>query len=833
MPRSLLLVFLLALAACLRPLAAQCASSWASGGAQPELSGYAGPTTFWDPDGVGPLPSQIVVAGSSLVGGSDANANVMTFDGTQWHALGPLPGTFVYVEKIVNWNGLLVAGGFFQGAGNMAAWNGAAWLPLGPGVPFIVGALTVWNGNLTAAGRMTVSSTDYCDVRSWNGVAWTNLPPPPRLESPSDAVVYQGQLCLAGTASSAGSTTGYLERWNGSTWAPSIATNASGTLTCLTVRTSLAVGGTDVLYAGGSFTTLGGTAVSRIASSTGGTAFPWSSVGGGLSNSVLSLLARPAGLTNYTIVAVTNTATQPVMRYSSSSGSWSAMGTELGSKISFANGTYCLTNPFAGTAACLSWNGTAWVPIRGAGFVGEVRALAPRGTQTIVGGVFATVGSTTTNHVAAWDGATFSPLGSGMTGTSVDALLTLDNGDTVAGGAFTAAGGIAASNLARWNGSTWSAFGSGCNQQVLAICRMPNGDLVVGGAFTTAGGVPCARIARWNGSSWSPLGSGMNGDVRSLAVRSDGVLFAAGIFTTAGGLPCSRIAQWNGTGWLPLAAGCNGTVHAIAARPNGDVVAVGEFTSAGGFAADRCARWIGTGWAPMGATSSDTTAVRAVHVLPNGDVLAGRGFHPPSPSPNEGISRWNGTTWSSVSGGLGAAQAQRVLVRAIAATPSGALVVGGDFSSAGGLASCDLAVLSATCPATASPYGNGCSSAAGPLVMTANTLPWLSATFRTTTTGIAANSICLGVIGFTQLAIPLASLLAEGQVGCSLLAAPDISFVLQNGTGTAHSSFALANTPALLGMTFFQQTIPLEFGGAGALNAVRGSNALAATIGSF
>jgi hypothetical protein len=118
-------------------------------------------------------------------------------------------------------------------------------------------------------------------------------------------------------------------------------------------------------------------------------------------------------------------------------------------------------------------------------------------------------------------------------------------------------------------------------------------------------------------------------------------------------------------------------------------------------------------------------------------------------------------------------------------------------------------------------------------VISADTLPWLGAAFRTTTTGLAANSLCFGAIGFSQVAIPLASLVAEGQPGCTLLAAADIAFVLQSGPGTAHSSFALTNTPALLGVTFYQQTIPLEFGGSGALSAVRSSNALAATIGTL
>ena len=166
-------------------------------------------------------------------------------------------------------------------------------------------------------------------------------------------------------------------------------------------------------------------------------------------------------------------------------------------------------------------------------------------------------------------------------------------------------------------------------------------------------------------------------------------------------------------------------------------------------------------------------------------------------------------------------------------TPSGEIVIGGSFRIASGAQARNLTKVRSTCPATALSYGSGCSSAAGPLVMTADTLPWIGAAFRTTTTGVAANSLCLGVIGFTQVAIPLAALLVEGQPGCSLLTTPDITFVLTNGPGTAQSSFALANTPSLLGVTFFQQTIPLEFGGTGALTAVRGSNALAATIGTL
>ena len=752
MPRFLPFVLVLfVFACCPRSLVAQCSTSWTSGGPQPELSGSARCTTSWDPDGAGPLPPQLVVGGDSLVGGTTAHQQVMTFDGSQWQALGPGPETgagFGVVRKLITWNGQLVAGGSFASIGNIAMWNGSAWVPLGPGLPFLVTALTVWNGNLVAAGRTGSAGSAHASVQSWDGVSWTSLPIPPQLDSPLDAVVYQGQLCVAGSRTSTGPiplVTGLLERWNGSAWLPTISTGGISQIRCMAVRPSTIFGVPDTLYVGGSFTSIAGTSASRIAATSGGTAFSWSPVGTGLSDTCISLIARNSGLTGLTLVAATTSTTTPVMRYS---GSWVAMGTSPLTALTYSSGAYYAASDSYGEAASFTWNGTAWVPIGGPGFVGQVRALTASGTQTILGGVFPAVAGTTTNHIAAWDGTTFSALGSGVNGTSVDALLRLDNGDVVAGGAFTAAGGVSASNLARWNGSAWSAFGTGLNQQVLAICRLPNGDLVVGGSFTTAGGVPCARIARWNGSAWSPLGSGMDGDVRALAVRGDGTLFAAGSFTLAGGGNCSRIARWNGSTWLPLGAGCNDAVHGLAVRPNGDLVAVGAFTSAGGLGSNRCARWTGTAWLPMGAVGVDPGIARAVFVLPNGDVLVGRGCHEPTANPDSGLARWNGATWSGLGDGLEpSTPAQQVDVRAFALRGNGDLIVGGDFSGAGGVVSRQLAVLSSTCPAHALPYGVGCSSAAGPLVLTADTLPFLGSTFRTTTTGIAANAVGLGVIG--------------------------------------------------------------------------------------
>ena len=88
-------------------------------------------------------------------------------------------------------------------------------------------------------------------------------------------------------------------------------------------------------------------------------------------------------------------------------------------------------------------------------------------------------------------------------------------GELIAGGQFTTAGTTNASSIAAWNGATWRGLGSGivnsswaANVQSLVVHL---GELIVGGSFTHAGGSVAADLAAWNGSAWRPLVSGVPG----------------------------------------------------------------------------------------------------------------------------------------------------------------------------------------------------------------------------------------------------------------------------------------------------------------------------------
>ena len=211
------------------------------------------------------------------------------------------------------------------------------------------------------------------------------------------------------------------------------------------------------------------------------------------------------------------------------------------------------------------------------------------------GGEFTTAGGSAANDIAQWNGSSWSPLGSGISGVGSDGYgpyvyaLAVSGGTLYAGGDFTTAGGSAANDIAQWNGSIWSPLGSGISggggyASPVSALAVSGGTLYAGGNFTTAGGSAATNIAQWNGSSWSPLGSGMGGSypsVSALAV-SGSTLYAGGLFTTAGGNTANNIAEWNGSSWSALGSGMGMNSYSDCAGGVGQHVVCGRRFHDGG-----------------------------------------------------------------------------------------------------------------------------------------------------------------------------------------------------------------------------------------------------------
>jgi trimeric autotransporter adhesin len=176
----------------------------------------------------------------------------------------------------------------------------------------------------------------------------------------------------------------------------------------------------------------------------------------------------------------------------------------------------------------------------------RVQALALYEGDLIAGGDFTAAGATTLNGVGRWDGATWQPLGAGMSGGGLPGVraLAIYGGDLIAGGMFTVAGDEPVGYIARWDGAAWQPLGSGVNGWVHGFGTF-EGDLVVVGEFTEAGGQPANFIARWNGTDWSPCETGLDNWGLTLAPYAND-LFVGGWFMAAGGRPSFYIARWTG-----------------------------------------------------------------------------------------------------------------------------------------------------------------------------------------------------------------------------------------------------------------------------------------------
>lgn len=386
------------------------------------------------------------------------------------------------------------------------------------------------------------------------------------------------------------------------------------------------------------------------------------------------------------------------------------------------------------------WKGTHILGIDGAVYAlasHDPDGPGPESSHLIVGGLFSMTDEAPASNIAMWNGSQWLPIGApgdpdGANG-KVNVMLSVDldgagpnNPVLIIGGEFTSVGGVSANHVAIWNGTSWSSLphgsGNGVDGIVHALAMFDDDDggpnppaLFIGGNFTSGGGVTANNIVKWDGVNWSSLGSpeGVNGPVNALRVfDADGAgpgsprLIAGGEFaTTSGGATVNRIASWNGTSWSALGQGVNSSVFTLevidldGAGPEQPVlIAAGLFTKSGLLMAvtGSVLKWNGVNWSsivPAGETSP--LGVRSfLYVPPDGEgsppilYAAGDFDHIGSTVVNY-FAKWTGTTWTAghtQQGAVGLTGPTRAILMhdVDESGPAGpTLVFGGAFDRAG------------------------------------------------------------------------------------------------------------------------------------------------------
>lgn len=223
--------------------------------------------------------------GSLYAGGAFGQAGGMStnyvarWDGTTWHALGAGMNDTV-LSLAVSPGGSVYAGGTFTTAGNLPArhvarWDGTAWRALGAGIAFRVAALAASPDGMLYAGGDFLWDTYAIQVMRWNGSAWSALgesfngPVTALALGPEGTLYAGGAFTMVG-----GSTVNGIARWDGVTWHPLGEGMGNGGSGSSVVVYTLTVAPSGALYAGGAFTTAGGTPASRVAQWDGAAWYP-------------------------------------------------------------------------------------------------------------------------------------------------------------------------------------------------------------------------------------------------------------------------------------------------------------------------------------------------------------------------------------------------------------------------------------------------------------------------------------------------------------------------------------------------------------------------------
>jgi hypothetical protein len=592
----------------------------------------------------------------------------------------------------------------------IARWNGTSWVSFTAGETGTVRAIEVLpNGDLLAGGDFTrIDGVTAFRIARFDGTQWR--PVGNGIDNgwvSSIARLPSGDIVVAGGFTRAGDApASRIARWDGTAWR-AFGTGLAGGSTAIDAKLTVLPNGD--LVVSGQFTSVDGVPARNLARFSGGV---WSELGAPDGDVRATAVAADGSLIiagSFTNVGGVRTGS--VARWDGTT--WSAFGTPPDGTVAtitvlsggriFAGGTFT-TSGTARTINASMWDGTSWSAV-GRGFNGVVRTmtLASNG-DLVVGGSFSVVGGAIANGIARQVGSGWQSLGGGVSGTTptasfqVSAIAQLSEGDLVATGRFAFAGGVAATNIARWNGSTWSPLGTGISGSLpngslatgYSIAVLPNGDLIAAGSFTIAGGAAARSVARWNGAQWSAMGSEIDGTVYKVLAMPEGDIIAVGSFSLPGA-PFVAAARWNGSQWLPLVtSGQTPSGLTLLRRANGDLLA-GVRVNSGSLSGPLAGvvQLSGSTWAQFGTPlrpriTGEVTGAFALTETAAGLVAVGPLLQA-NRTPLRGVGVWNGYTWSQLDGGISEPTTAPTDPRYAALTlPNGDLAVAGDFTTAGG-----------------------------------------------------------------------------------------------------------------------------------------------------
>jgi hypothetical protein len=261
-------------------------------------------------------------------------------------------------------------------------------------------------------------------------------------------------------------------------------------------------------------------------------------------------------------------------------------------------------------------------------------------------------------------------------------------GKLIATGGFDSAGNVAVPGIAAWDGTSWSSIGTGMpsfppNNSILCAFRY-NGDLLFGG-YIPSWNTNNAYILKWDGTTLDSFAALTGDPIGMLQYQNDLIVY--GSFTSVQTASAGQIARWDGASWSDLGFGAFNLIVRKMIVYHGDLYAMGVSTTDYHFYVYRLVN--NNTWQIVGQSFSGSGSSQILDLCIYNDELYAGGYFSMATipaGPGNSIAKLDtvSNTWSNVGGGLASdtiapfAQVSRMAVH------DGALYAIGWFDHAGG-----------------------------------------------------------------------------------------------------------------------------------------------------
>lgn len=603
-------------------------------------------STRWDPDGAGPEPEWLIMAGVTDLSGTGVPGSVVGWDGKRFRSLGDHAGIGRNgISTIATWNGRLVAVVAGTGRPQILMLNDGVWTPLASnltsGTPR---RLLTYRGELVLAGDFLAENSVISAVMVLRGGAWLPLGDP-IVGTGIDLIEYEGDLVLCGRRGQASAREPIILRWNGVQW-QTIGAGLRG----VEARGLAIFDGR--LVAVGNLSGSGSRDFQHVAMWDGR---EW------------------AGLAYGDSVDLYHAAAHDDALYVAQRGSlrkwdrqqWTKIE-PAGSFFRFQTTSNTSLTPFAGDLV-LCGSGLAGGPFVSGGLSvarlldGNLRSLArgPRVAnlqaiscgaihqgKVFAAGPFSAIAGFRLTGIGVWDGVTWESAGVGLVGMSWPLGL-----ETFSGGVLTigdvsgvidpsTGATIPTKGIARWDGVRWHPFDAGLSTapQSLAV----DGDTPVVAVDVPGASPARAAIMRWSGDAWTSLGE-LPGRAFDISIAAEnGIIAVTGRrFDDSLQRFTNYLARWDGQQWATLFEERNAPITRRVGFHAGELYIMGSPSTFNGVTTPSFVRWDGASWEPVG--DGPGFNVRCLLSVSESELLVG-GYD----ASGARVARWDGQRWTDV-----------------------------------------------------------------------------------------------------------------------------------------------------------------------------------------